>query len=364
MAQDVTVAGAAYSAVPSVDLPATGGGTASFYDVSATTATAADVVSGKTFYAADGALTTGTASGGGGAGVATFYGTCATAANMAAKAVVCKEFTSDYLVEGTVVIVKFTNAQTYNGAPTLNVNNTGAKGVKRFGTTDAAISEWLAGEVLQFVYDGTYWVITNGYFDDGAWWGICSTSATSGNKVVSAKNFSDSKAGCLVTVSMLTANTYVGPLTLKVNKTGAYPIIFGGRATSASNPLLWEADDTLQFVMSNANSWWYVGGSSAQSKALSWQDISSEFADVNSELTDTTIYAFTNETLVYVTVQTSDSISLINVPSSYLPSVPALGQAYTESGEISVVSVFPYEAIISQPEGSELEAFTIMYLIL
>lgn len=65
MAQNITLMGASYSAVPAVTLPKTGGGTARFDDASVTTATAADVASGKIFLASDGTITTGTASGGG-----------------------------------------------------------------------------------------------------------------------------------------------------------------------------------------------------------------------------------------------------------------------------------------------------------
>lgn len=67
MSQNITLLGASYSNVPSVSLPKTGGGTASFTDVSDTTAAASDVASGKYFYTANGTRTQGTASGGGGA---------------------------------------------------------------------------------------------------------------------------------------------------------------------------------------------------------------------------------------------------------------------------------------------------------
>ena len=66
MSQNITLLGASYSAVPGVTLPKTGGGTATFYDVSDTTAAAADVASGKYFYTSAGVKTQGTNSGGGG----------------------------------------------------------------------------------------------------------------------------------------------------------------------------------------------------------------------------------------------------------------------------------------------------------
>ena len=69
MSQNITLMGASYSAVPAVTLPKTGGGTASFTDVTDTTAAAEDVASGKYFYTAAGVRTQGTSSGGGGGAV-------------------------------------------------------------------------------------------------------------------------------------------------------------------------------------------------------------------------------------------------------------------------------------------------------
>lgn len=66
MSKNITLMGASYSDVPSVLLPQTGGGNAQFFDVSDTTAAAADVATGKYFYTSAGVRTQGTNSGGGG----------------------------------------------------------------------------------------------------------------------------------------------------------------------------------------------------------------------------------------------------------------------------------------------------------
>ena len=75
MSQAITLLGASYTNVPAVQLPKTGGGTATFTDVTDTTATASDVASGKYFYTAAGVKTAGTGSGGGGSTVQVEYKT-------------------------------------------------------------------------------------------------------------------------------------------------------------------------------------------------------------------------------------------------------------------------------------------------
>ncbi len=62
MAKNVTLLGASYEDVPAVQLPQTGGGTATFTDVSGTTALPEDVAAGKYYFTAEGEYTEGTGS--------------------------------------------------------------------------------------------------------------------------------------------------------------------------------------------------------------------------------------------------------------------------------------------------------------
>lgn len=102
------------------------------------------------------------------------YGTCTTAAATQEKVVTTLggKFKK---ITGAVVTVKFTNAQTYNGSFSLNIDDTGATTVAIYGTTVSATYArycWGAGEVVQFVFDGTYYVMFNGYPATTTYFGV------------------------------------------------------------------------------------------------------------------------------------------------------------------------------------------------
>ena len=59
MSQNVVINGVTYSNVPSVNIPKSTSGTATFYDIADTTAAAGDVLSGKYFYTSGGTKTQG-----------------------------------------------------------------------------------------------------------------------------------------------------------------------------------------------------------------------------------------------------------------------------------------------------------------
>ena len=107
-----------------------------------------------------------------------YYGTSSTSATTAAKVVTCENFV---LETGAVIYVKFTNANSYNGTATLNVNNTGAKDIARVGTTTTTRYYWSSGEVVGFVYDGTNYVMMERGTASTTYYGLTklSSSATS-----------------------------------------------------------------------------------------------------------------------------------------------------------------------------------------
>ena len=73
--RNIALMNAVYNDVPAVQLPISGGGTATFTEITDTTATASDVATGKYFYTAAGVRTQGTNSGGGGSSNWTLLGT-------------------------------------------------------------------------------------------------------------------------------------------------------------------------------------------------------------------------------------------------------------------------------------------------
>lgn len=56
MAQNIIINGVTYNAVPEVDIPISGGGTAKFFDTSGANISASDVLTGKTAYGASGSV--------------------------------------------------------------------------------------------------------------------------------------------------------------------------------------------------------------------------------------------------------------------------------------------------------------------
>lgn len=96
------------------------------------------------------------------------YAVCNTSGSTVAKTV---SITNFKLVIGVRVFIKFTYAHDSTTKATLNVNNTGAKSIRYKGygvfkgynggnnSTDKQYpNTWEAGEIVEFIYDGTEWV--------------------------------------------------------------------------------------------------------------------------------------------------------------------------------------------------------------
>lgn len=185
-----------------------------------------------------------------------WFGSCSTTASTAAKVVTCSGFT---LTTGAIIGVSFSTANTA-ATPTLNVNSTGAKSIWIGTSTPNSTTntlKWSAYTMLYFMYDGNEYrfitaVSAGSVVPRGAntWYATCTTAAATAAKVGTCANFVLTR-GALVSVTFTYANTATTP-TLNVNSTGAKSIYASNAAGSASNPITWDANDTLTFIYSGS----------------------------------------------------------------------------------------------------------------
>lgn len=104
------------------------------------------------------------------AGRRSWYGVCPTTGNQPAKEV--NEIPDFVLETGAKVSVRFTH-ENIASSPTLNVNSTGAKSIRNSRTEVGTLTyRWFAGQVVDFIYDGTYWLLQQPVVGTETYYGV------------------------------------------------------------------------------------------------------------------------------------------------------------------------------------------------
>lgn len=212
-----------------------------------------------------------------------WYGTCQTSYSNAAKVVTTGD-SGFILTTGTKISVKFTYYNTA-ASPTLNVDNSGAIAIKKYGTTAVDTYSWNSGAVIDFEYDGTNWIMIDGgtatttYYGktklssstsststtlaatasavkaayDAAvdakrgWTATCDSSCTSTAKIALLNSSSipfTLEGGTRVSVRFEEANE-IYPITLNVAGTGDHEVRTG---TSSVVEYIWQAGEYVDFI--------------------------------------------------------------------------------------------------------------------
>ena len=162
------------------------------------------------------------------------YGTCSTAADTPLKEVVCENF---ILFDGVRIQVAFEKANSTN-VPSLNVNNTGAKQIL---INQAIVSEsnqllWAENAQMEFVYDGTYWVLQNAPY---SLYGICSVTEEIPEKVIECAETVICK-GTTITVDFMYSNTSDNTV-FNVANIAQKPLLVNGDVLKVNSRFNWHA---------------------------------------------------------------------------------------------------------------------------
>ena len=201
------------------------------------------------------------------------YGLCSTSSSTANKEVTIadKDFS---LITGARVTVNFQNNNSAAN-PTLNVNQSGAKPIYYTKKALPSNAYWVAGDIIDFIYDGTNWNIitetspradkltTTRYIDGVAFngtgniehHGVCTTAANKAEKTVSIAGTNNFllTTGAKIVVRFTKENATANP-TLNVDGTGAKPIYYQGKLLKAE--YFWGAEDIITFIYDN--DYWHI----------------------------------------------------------------------------------------------------------
>ena len=203
MAKNISLLGADYQNVPSILLPQTGGGQASFVDITDTTAEAGDVLAGKFFYNSQGQKTEGTASGGGGvvitdttdASGGTIRTITATAVRLQAKTNISPT-TSSQTIEPSEGYTGLSSVQ-INAMPAMTLPTSAAA---------SAISGYSSKATIGRSTSDQYINIPTGYNDTEAYYKV---SAVPNGSVTAPSTISGSSATVSTGTNTLTLNKTV-----------------------------------------------------------------------------------------------------------------------------------------------------------
>lgn len=187
-----------------------------------------------------------------------WYGTCSTAAQTQEKAITTTS--GDFVLgTGNMLRVAFTNAAGV-GAITLNVDSTGATNAyyDEGKGTQLNSEAWAAGEVIDFVYDGSHFIIVDGKAAGLTHWGktmlddsVTSTStakAATANAVKTAYDLADTANTLAGTALQNTGGEVTGNVTLKAGAGQNSPSLIFQRGTLTDNYNDWQIYDKSGFL--------------------------------------------------------------------------------------------------------------------
>lgn len=175
-----------------------------------------------------------------------WYGTCDTAATTQEK-IVTTTTENFSLIVGNMIRIKFTNGQTYDGTTTINVDGTGAINAVSVGITAAPRFFYRAGEVVDFVYDGTNFTQLEGGHASTQYYGntklssdINSTSeslAATPKAVKTAYDLANGKQDALVSgtnIKTINNESILGSGNISVSGGGSKTFWYGTSPTSSN----------------------------------------------------------------------------------------------------------------------------------